>query len=102
MDQKDNSGQVLRAAAGGRSVLRGVIAAYLVYLGGSLISGWFRGTSTVKPVLVWTCGPLFIIGGLLFGLYAWRQWKAAQREAEAAETAAAPPDPAPEAEEPEK
>ena len=66
-----------------RGVLRGVIAGYLVYLGGSTIYDLLRGTSTLSPVLGWTVGPLFVIAGAAFGWFTWRRWKADEREVEA-------------------
>ena len=90
MDQKEKP--ALRANPRGQAVLRGVIAGYLVYLGGSLVYDLIRGSSTLAPWLVWTVGPLFVICGLGFGLYTWRRWKADE------EAAAKPKEPA--AEEP--
>ena len=80
MDQTDNKGGGNRPKNAGQSVLRGVIAAYLIYLGGSLIADLLRGSSTLKPLLVWIIAPLFVIAGLGFGFYTWKQWKAGQAE----------------------
>ena len=66
-----------------RAVLRGAIAGYLVYLGGSLIYDLIQGTSSLSPVLGWIVGPLFMIGGAAFGLYTWRRWKVDEKEAQA-------------------
>ena len=97
MDQKEKP--ALRANPRGQALLRGVIAGYLVYLGGSLIYDLIRGVSTLPPGLVWTVGPLFVICGLAYGLFTWRRWKAeegesAKPEAPAAEDSA-PEDPGP-------
>ena len=66
-----------------RAVLRGVIAGYLVYLGGSLIYDLIQGTSSLSPALGWIVGSLFMIGGAAFGLYTWRRWKVDEKEAQA-------------------
>lgn len=77
-----------RARAANMGVLRAVVAAYLVYLGGSLIRDWLQGGSTLAPWMVWLCGLFFIAAGLGFGLYTWRRWKA-DAKAAAEETGAA-------------
>ena len=61
------------------AVLRGVIAVYLVYLGGSLLYDLVKGTSSLSPVVGWTIGPLFVIAGAAFGFFTWRRWKADER-----------------------
>ena len=65
------------------ATLRAVVAAYLVYLGGSLIYDLIQGTSSLSPALGWIVGPLFMIGGAAFGLFAWRRWKVDEKEAQA-------------------
>ena len=55
--------------------LRAVVAAYLVYLGGSLIVDHLRGRSEMPPLLAWAAGLIFIAAGLGFGYYIWKQWK---------------------------
>ena len=64
------------------AVLRGVIAVYLVYLGGSLLYDLVKGTSSLSPVVGWTIGPLFVIAGTAFGFFTWRRWKADEKEVE--------------------
>ena len=70
-----------RTKAQNFAVLRTVVAAYLAWLGFSLIRDHLRGASTLPPVLVWVAGPGFIAAALAFGLYAWKLWK---RELDAA------------------
>ena len=65
--------------------LRAVVAAYLVYLGGSMIADYFRGRSSVSPILTWATGLFFIAAGLGFGYYIWKQWKADSAAAAPAE-----------------
>lgn len=76
-NEKNNPGSL----GTGHAVLRGVIAAYLVYLGASLIYDQLRGRSSLSPLLIWIVGPLFVLSGLGFGLYTWRSWKKDRREA---------------------
>ena len=65
-----------RAKAQNLATLRAVVAAYLVYLGGSMIVDYLRGRSTVSPVLVWISGLFFIAAGLGFGYFIWKNWRA--------------------------
>ena len=83
MERSKGSAWTEHSKAVNRAVLRGVIAGYLVYLGGSTIYDLLRGTSTLSPVLGWTVGPLFVIAGAAFGWFTWRRWKADEREVEA-------------------
>lgn len=72
----------LRNRALSMLVLRGAVAIYLVYLGGSLIYEWLSGISGLPAYVVWGGGILFITGGALFGLYVWRRF---QKDLKAAE-----------------
>ena len=83
MEQSKGSAWTEYAKARNHGILRGVVAGYLVYLGGSTIYDLLRGTSTLSPVLGWTVGPLFVIAGAAFGWFTWRRWKADEREVEA-------------------
>ena len=56
--------------------LRAVVAAYLIYLGFSLILDHLRGRSTLSPVFVWLAGFVFIAAGIAFGFYIWKCWRA--------------------------
>ena len=94
MESKKGSAWTEHNKAVNRSLLRGVVAGYLVYLGGSMLYEWIQGTSTLSPALVWTVGPLFILAGAGFGLFTWRRWKADEAAVQAqAEEAAASEDP---------
>ena len=83
MKRSKGSAWTEHSKAVNHAVLRGVIAGYLVYLGGSLIYDLIKGTSSLSPVLCWTVGPLFVIAGVAFGYFAWRRWKADEKEVEA-------------------
>ena len=74
-----------RTRAQNLATLRAVVAAYLVYLGGSMIADYFRGKATVSPILIWASGLVFIAAGLGFGYFIWKQWKAESAAAASAE-----------------
>jgi hypothetical protein len=65
-----------RAKATNAATLRAVVAAYLLYLGGSLIWDMLKGKSTMSPVLAWIAGLGFIAAALAFGYYTWKHWHA--------------------------
>ena len=86
MEHQDNKGADNRAKSSGQKnaaqlILRGVIAGYLIYLGATLIRDQIRGVATISPTVIWIFGPLFLIAGLGFGFYTWKQWKVGQAEA---------------------
>ena len=51
------------------AVLRAVVAAYLAWLGFSLIRDCLRGASTLSPAFSWTAGLVFIAAALAFVYY---------------------------------
>ena len=83
MEQNKGSAWTEYAKARNRGILRGVVAGYLVYLGGSTIYDLLRGTSSISPLLGWIAGPLFVIAGAAFGYFTYRRWKADEKEVEA-------------------
>jgi len=62
-----------------RALLRGLVSAYLLYLAFRLASG--GGSELPPPVRALIC-VLFLAGGVLFGLYTWKQYRTALKEAE--------------------
>ena len=64
-----------RTRANNLAVLRALVAAYLAWLGFSLIRDCVRGASTLSPAFAWTVGLVFIAAALAFAFYIWRQWK---------------------------
>ena len=60
MEQSKGSAWTEYAKARNHGILRGVVAGYLVYLGGSTIYDLLRGTSSLSPVLGWIAGPLSV------------------------------------------
>ena len=64
-----------RTRANNLAVLRALVAAYLAWLGFSLIRDCLRGASTLSPAFAWTVGLVFIAAALAFAFYIWRQWK---------------------------
>ena len=75
MDSKGTDSGRSRAKALNFAALRGVVAAYLVYLGVTLILDMLKGNSALSPAAVWALGLLFVLGGAGFGLYTWKRWK---------------------------
>jgi hypothetical protein len=65
-----------RARASNVATLRAVVAAYLLYLGGSLIWDMLKGKSTLSPAFAWIAGLGFIAAALVFGFYTWKRWRA--------------------------
>ena len=82
MENKNNDAARERAKAVNRAALRGVICAYLIYLGGSLLRDMLRGESTLSPLIGWGAGLLFVLGGAGFGFFTWRRWKLDVKAAE--------------------
>ena len=64
-----------RTRANNLAVLRALVAAYLAWLGFSLIRDCLRGASTLSPAFAWTVGLVFIAAALAFAFYIRRQWK---------------------------
>ncbi len=58
----------MRAQAGVRAAFRGVVAAYIAYLGYKLI----RSAEASWPI---AAGAVFIAAALAFGVYTWRRWR---------------------------
>ena len=79
-----------RGTATSIAVLRSAVAAYLAYLGYTLIRDVRAGGSAMSPVLAWTAGLLFIAAAVAFGFYTWRRGRA---DVEAARFSARPEDP---------
>ena len=63
-----------RTKANNLAVLRVLVAAYLAWLGFSLIRDCVRGASTLSPAFAWTAGLVFIAASLAFAFYIWKQW----------------------------
>ena len=63
------------------AALRAVVAAYLIYLGGSMIWDRLNGKGSLPPALTWLAGLAFLFGGAAYGWYVWRRWR---RERDAA------------------
>ena len=77
MDRKCEETDVQkRSKAMNLASLRAVVAAYLIYLGFSLILDHLRGRSTLFPVFAWVAGLVFIAAGIAFGFYIWKRWRA--------------------------
>ena len=82
MDNKAAEYDELRLGrAKSAAVLRGIVAGYIIYLGGSLIVDHLRGSSTLSPWAVWTAGLGFIAAGAAFGVYVWRRFRIEREKA---------------------
>lgn len=77
-DRKQEDDAARKSRAGNRAALRLAVAAYLLYLGYSILRDMLTGISSLSPVLGWTAGMAFIVCGLLFGWYSWKRWKEAR------------------------
>ena len=62
------------------AILRVVVSGYLVYLGASMIRERLNGSSTLPVWAVWVLGLVFILAGLGFGVYSWKQYRAASQQ----------------------
>ena len=76
MDRKsEESATQNRSKAMNLASLRALVAAYLIYLGISLIYDHLSGRSSLSPVFVWLTGLFFILAGICFGFYIWKRWR---------------------------
>ena len=68
----------MRAQAGTTATFRAVVAAYIIYLGVTLIRGAINGGGSEKfPLWAgWLFGLLFIACGAGFGVYIFKRWRA--------------------------
>ena len=64
-----------RARAGTAATFRGIVAAYIAYLGYRIIQGRTDETSTLHVWAHWAIGLAFIAVALGFGYYIWRRWR---------------------------
>lgn len=59
---------------------RGIVCAYLLYLAWQLVTS--GGTEAFPPAAGWLTGGLFAAAAAGFGIYAWKEYKAALLNAE--------------------
>lgn len=71
--EKKRYHMVRKNRADTRALLRGLVSAYLLYLGWKLISGAGRDPA-FSPVLGYLAGGLFAVAALAFGFYTWRRY----------------------------
>ncbi len=64
-----------------RALFRGIVCAYLFYLGWQLITSG-GSDSSFPPVAGWLTGGLFAAAAVGFGVHAWKEYQAALKEAE--------------------
>ncbi len=64
-----------------RALLRGFVAAYLLYLGWKLIASG-GDASSFPPAVGYAVGGLFAAGAIAFGCYTWKRYRADLRDAE--------------------
>ena len=75
MDDRKKQTEAVRTRESSFTVVRAVVAGYLVYLGFSLLRGTTDGGTAMPLRLKWFFSLLFIIAGLLFAVYTWRRWR---------------------------
>ena len=75
MDDRKKQSETVRARESSFTVVRAVVAGYLVYLGISLLRGTTDGGTAMPLRLKWFFSLLFIVAGLLFAVYTWRRWR---------------------------
>ena len=71
--EKKRYHMVRKNRADTRALLRGLVSAYLLYLGRKLMTGANRDP-TFSPVLGCLAGGLFAAAALAFGFYTWRRY----------------------------
>ena len=69
--------------AASAAMLRGLAAAYLLYLGWTILRDLFRGASSLPLWMGWAAGLGFAAAGLAFGWYSIRSYRRAQQSAQA-------------------
>ncbi|MBQ5523400.1 MAG: hypothetical protein IIT86_11435 [Oscillospiraceae bacterium] len=75
MDDRKKQSETIRARESSFTVVRAVVAGYLVYLGFSLLRGTMDGGTAMPLRLKWFFSLLFIVAGLLFAVYTLRRWR---------------------------
>ncbi len=76
-----------RARAGTTATLRAVVAAYIIYLGWTVLRRVLNGTSPVPVWVAWLVAVVFTAGAIGFLFYTWKTYL---REREAARIAPRP------------
>ncbi len=62
------------------ALLRGFVAAYLLYLGWKLITS--GGDASFPPAAGYAAGTLFAAGAVVFGCYTWKRYRSDLQDAE--------------------
>ncbi len=75
MDERKKQTKAVSTRESSFTVVRAVVAGYLVYLGFSLLRGTTDGGTAMPLRLKWFFSLLFIVAGLLFAVYTWRRWR---------------------------
>lgn len=86
MDERKKQTKAVSTRESSFTVVRAVVAGYLVYLGFSLMRGTTDGGTAMPLLLKWFFSLLFIVGGLLFAVYTWRRWHRLSTGQERSET----------------
>jgi TRAP-type C4-dicarboxylate transport system permease small subunit len=63
-----------RARAGSSAVFRVVVAAYIIYLGWTVLRGVLNGTSPVPVWVAWLVAIVFTAGAGAFLFYTWKKY----------------------------
>ena len=91
-DDRPAADSVKRGRASNLAALRAVVAAYLLYLGVSILWDQLRGKGGLSPLIGWGAGILFIGSALAFGWYTWKRWHLEQEASEKARQEETGPD----------
>ena len=75
MNEQPKYDEQRRSRAGTTAAFRALAAAYLLYLGVTLIRDTLRGGGTMPVWMGLAAGVFFALAGAAFALYAWRRYR---------------------------
>ena len=85
-DRKPAYDPAKRNKAVNMATLRAVVAAYLLYLGVSILWDYLRGVSTLSAPVAWASGLGFSAAAIAFGIFTWKHLRAGLEDAQLPET----------------
>ncbi len=84
-DRKPAYDPAKRNKAVNMATLRAVVAAYLLYLGVSILWDYLRGSSTLSALVAWSSGLGFSVAAIAFGFFTWKHLRAGLEAAQLSE-----------------